>query len=157
MALNITQMVKNLPAMWETQSRSLGGEDPLEKGKATHSSILACRILVAKSWTRLSDSHFTSNGKRQLLGKCLWTFTQWGQSNGEHFWLARLVGLYKKTKRRDLPGGPEVENPPCNAADLSLIPGRGTRILPAVEKKPSYLGNCWDHVQQLKPDTVKNK
>ena len=60
MALNITQMVKNLPAMWETQSRSLGGEDPLEKGKATHSSILACRILVAKSWTRLSDSHFTS-------------------------------------------------------------------------------------------------
>ena len=35
MALNITQLVKNLPAMWETQIRSLGGEDPLEKGKAT--------------------------------------------------------------------------------------------------------------------------
>ena len=34
-------MVKNLPATCETQFRSLGGEDPLEKGMATHSSILA--------------------------------------------------------------------------------------------------------------------
>ena len=37
-------MVKNLPAMWETWVRSLGWEDPLEKGMATHSSILAWRI-----------------------------------------------------------------------------------------------------------------
>jgi len=37
-------MVKNLPAMLETQIRSLGREDPLEKGMATHSSILAGRI-----------------------------------------------------------------------------------------------------------------
>ena len=36
--------IKNLPAMWETWIRSLGWEDPLEKGKATHSSILAWRI-----------------------------------------------------------------------------------------------------------------
>ena len=34
-------MVENLPATWETQVWSLGPEDPLEKGKATHSSILA--------------------------------------------------------------------------------------------------------------------
>ena len=34
-------VVKNLPAMWETLVQSLGWEDPLEKGKATHSSILA--------------------------------------------------------------------------------------------------------------------
>ena len=40
----MVQLVKNLPAMWETQSRSLGWEDPLEKGKATHSSVLAWRI-----------------------------------------------------------------------------------------------------------------
>ena len=40
----MAQLVKNLPAMWETQVQSLGWEDPLEKGKATHSSILACRI-----------------------------------------------------------------------------------------------------------------
>ena len=37
-------MVKNLPAMQETQVRSLGREDPLEEGMATHSSSLACRI-----------------------------------------------------------------------------------------------------------------
>ena len=44
----VAQMVKNLPAMWETQVRSLGQEDPLEKGMATHSSILAWRI----PWTQ---------------------------------------------------------------------------------------------------------
>ena len=40
----VTQLVKNLPAMWETWLQSLGWEDPLEKGKATHSSILTWRI-----------------------------------------------------------------------------------------------------------------
>ena len=37
----VAQMVKNLPAMWETQVPSLGWEDPLEKGMATHSSRMA--------------------------------------------------------------------------------------------------------------------
>ena len=40
----MAQMVKNLPAMWETWIQSLGWEDPLKKGKATPSSILAWRI-----------------------------------------------------------------------------------------------------------------
>ena len=40
----VAQLVKNLPAMQETWVRSLGWEDPLEKGKAAHSSILAWRI-----------------------------------------------------------------------------------------------------------------
>ena len=40
----VAQLVKNPPAMWETWVVSLGWEDPLEKGKATHSSILAWRI-----------------------------------------------------------------------------------------------------------------
>ena len=40
----MAQMVKNLPAMQETQVQSLGWEDTLEKGMATHSSILAWRI-----------------------------------------------------------------------------------------------------------------
>ena len=43
----VAQLVKNLIAMWETSVRSLGWEDSLEKGKATHSSILAWRI----TWT----------------------------------------------------------------------------------------------------------
>ena len=37
-------MVKDLPAMWETRVQSLGSEDPLEKGMATHTSILAWKI-----------------------------------------------------------------------------------------------------------------
>ena len=40
----VAQLVKNPPAMRQTWVRSLGWEDPLEKGKATHSSILAWRI-----------------------------------------------------------------------------------------------------------------
>ena len=64
-------VVKNLPAMQETWIPSLGWEDPLEEGMATHSSILAWRIPrdrgawwatvhgVAKSWTRLSLSTHT--------------------------------------------------------------------------------------------------
>ena len=52
----VAQLVKNPPAMWETWVRSLGWEDPLEKGKATHSSILEnsmdCIVHgVTKSWT----------------------------------------------------------------------------------------------------------
>ena len=41
----VAQMVKNLPAMQETRVRILGQEDPLEKRMATHSSVLAWRIL----------------------------------------------------------------------------------------------------------------
>ena len=67
------QMVKHSPAMQETWVQSLHWEDPLEKGMATHSSILAWRIPwleepdrqatvhgVTKSQTGLSDFHFTS-------------------------------------------------------------------------------------------------
>ena len=43
----VVQLVKNLPAVQETQVQSLGWEDPLEKEMATHSSILAWKI----SWT----------------------------------------------------------------------------------------------------------
>ena len=62
----MAQTVKNLPAMWETWVQSLSWENPLEEDMATHSSILAWRILmdggawwatvrgVAKSQTRLS-------------------------------------------------------------------------------------------------------
>ena len=55
----MAQLVKNLPAMQGTPVRSLGWEDTLEKGKATHSSILACIVHgVAKSWMRLSNFYF---------------------------------------------------------------------------------------------------
>ena len=67
----VAHMMKNLLAMWETWVRSLGWEEPLEKGMATHSSILAWRIPmdrgawratvngVAKSQTQLGNFHFS--------------------------------------------------------------------------------------------------
>ena len=55
----MAQLVKNPRAMQETWVRSLDWDNPLEKGKATHSIILACRVHgVTKCWTRLSDFHF---------------------------------------------------------------------------------------------------
>ena len=63
----VVQMVKNLPAIQETWVQSLGWEDPLGEGMATHSSILAWKIPmdrgawwatvhgVKKSWTQMSD------------------------------------------------------------------------------------------------------
>ena len=53
----MAQMVKNPPAMQETQIRYLGREDPLEKGKATHSSVRAWRV----TWTE-------EPGRRQPMG-----------------------------------------------------------------------------------------
>ena len=54
-------MVKNLPAMWETWVRTPGGEEPLEKGMATHSSILVWKI----PWTEESD-RLQSMGHKNL-------------------------------------------------------------------------------------------
>ena len=54
-AFLVTQMVKNLPAMQETQVWSLGQEDPLEKGIFTHSSILAWRIPRTEEPVRLQS------------------------------------------------------------------------------------------------------
>ena len=53
----MVQLVKNSPAMWETWIQSLGLENPLEKGKATHSSILAWRI----PWTDSPWGHKESD------------------------------------------------------------------------------------------------
>jgi len=57
----VAQTVKNLPAMQETQIWSLGQEDPLEKGIATHSSILAWRI----SWTE-EPGRLQSTGSQRV-------------------------------------------------------------------------------------------
>ena len=73
MGFPVAQLVKNLLAMQETPVRFLGEGDPLEEGRATHSSILAWRIpmdrgawqaavlSVEKSWTGLSDAHTLGN------------------------------------------------------------------------------------------------
>ena len=51
----VAQMVKCLPTMWETQVRSLGWEDPLEKEMATHSSTLAWKIPRTEESGRLQS------------------------------------------------------------------------------------------------------
>ena len=61
----VTQMVKNLPAMQETWVRSLGWEDPLEEGIATHSSILAWRIPMERgAWQ--ATVHGVTKSQMQL-------------------------------------------------------------------------------------------
>ena len=58
----MAQTLKNLPAMQETQVQSLGLEDPLDNGMATHSSILAWRI----PWTEKPDSYGVEESWTQL-------------------------------------------------------------------------------------------
>ena len=88
-AFLVVQLVKYLPAMQETWVQSLGWKDTLEKGKATHFSILTWRIPwtshgVAKSETRLSDFHMTRGILALQPGIKLvspamevWCFTHW--------------------------------------------------------------------------------
>ena len=78
----VAQMVKNLPAMLETWARSLGWENPLEEGMATHSSILAWRTpwteepgglqsMGSQSQTRLRDrahTHTLISHRAYVLG-----------------------------------------------------------------------------------------
>ena len=76
MAPLVAQMVKYLPAMWETQVQSLGWEDPLEKEMAIHSSILAWRV----PWTE-EPSGVQSMGL-QRVGHDSVTFTHSGLYQG---------------------------------------------------------------------------
>ena len=59
----VVQTGKNLPAMWETQVQSLGQGDPLEKGMATHSSILAWRIPWIEEPGRLQSMSLQTDTK----------------------------------------------------------------------------------------------
>ena len=57
----VAQMVKNLPAVQETRVQSLGREDPLEKGMATHSSILPWRMMGYSPWGRKASDTTVTN------------------------------------------------------------------------------------------------
>ena len=60
-------MVKNPPAMWETWVQSLGQKDPLKEGMATHSSILAQRILVDRGAWQATVHGVTKSGTTEQL------------------------------------------------------------------------------------------
>ena len=89
----VTQTVKNPPAMWETWVRSLGWEDPLEKGMATHSSILAGRI----PWTEEPGRPQSMGLQRVGHNWATFTFTWcWGWCSNT---LATLCGELTHWKR----------------------------------------------------------
>ena len=99
----VAQLVKNLPAMWETWVLFLGWKDFLEKWKATHSSILAWRIPwttvhgVTKSWTRLSNFH--AGIQDRYRASELQPAETWNHScpcpnyEGVELWLMCLIGF----------------------------------------------------------------
>ena len=74
----VVQMVKNLPAMWKTWVRSLGWEDPLEKGMATHSSILAWRIPVDRGAWRVRQRMESERVRHNWVTKYS-TVTSWNK------------------------------------------------------------------------------
>ena len=69
----VAQTLKN--PMQETQVRSLGWEDPPEKGMATHSCILACRILWTRPLLSLDDTNFS--GRNSLCKTSIWYSNYW--------------------------------------------------------------------------------
>ena len=73
----VAQMVKNLPAVWETSVRFMGWEDPLEKGMATLSSILSGK----------------SHGQRGLAG-----YSPWGHKESDMTELLTLLHLFLETQ-----------------------------------------------------------
>ena len=85
----IVQLVKNLPAMQETLFWSLGGEDPLEDGMATHSSILAWRILWTEGpggyspWGhKESDRTEPLTLQQHLVSRIHWPVVWWAEALG---------------------------------------------------------------------------
>ena len=94
----VAQMIKNLPAILETQVQSLGWEDPLEKGMATHSSILGWRI----PWTE-------EPGRLQSMGS---------QRVG-HDWATNTFAFTKKSSLSTEEGPPSH---PSSLASLQYLP-----------------------------------
>ena len=128
LACLVAQMVKNLPAMKATQVWSLGLEDPLEKGMATHSSILTWRSpwteepgglqcmkpqRIRHNWvTKYRQSYNDKSYDKLTLLKCL-IIKEWG----------------------DFLVSPVVKTLPSSAEGVGSIPGWGAKITHASQSK----------------------
>ena len=114
----LVQLVKNLPAMWEIWVRSLDWEDTLERGKATHSSILAWRIpwMMLESTIRKQKINF-----RNKPGELKWSES--------HSVVSSSLGLYKLYSPWNSPGQ--------NTGVGSLSPLQG--IFPTQGSNPGIL------------------
>ena len=131
----VAQMVKNLPAVWKTQVRSLGQEDPLEKGMATHCSILAWRIPWAEEpgWLQSMESQsvghdWVTNTYLDIFLVCLPLGSSSSFKNVREKWVSgtSLVVQWLRLCA-------------SNAWGLGSIPGWGTR----------------SSMEQLRPGTAK--
>ena len=91
----MAQLVKNLPAVWEAWVRSLGWEDPLEKGKATHSSILAWRILwtVYSMWLQRVGHDWVTFSHSFTYIKCLHTITILSKTSNSTYSLLKSLWI----------------------------------------------------------------
>ena len=131
----VAQVVKNLPAMQKAWAQSLSWEDPLEKGMATHFSILAWRIpwteetgglqsmglqRVRHNWaTKCAVGDFSGSplGKPLCFKSRECRFDPWvGKILQRSNWLPTLVFL-------GIPGGSEGKESTCSVGDLGSIPG----------------------------------
>ena len=99
----VAQMVKNLPAMWETQVWSLGWEDPPEEGMATHSSILAWRIPRREEPGGLSIVHGVAkrHDRTTKHGIAHYTCTHLYINYTNYLHIYVKVGRYNKVERKD--------------------------------------------------------
>ena len=95
----VAQMVKNLPATQETWVQSLGWEDPLEKGMATHSSILAWKI----PWTEASGG-LQSMGLQESVMIEILTYTDTLEAFANNW---KLTLLWNRTVLQPLPQSPD--------------------------------------------------
>ena len=91
----VTQLVKNPPAMWETWVWSLGWEDPLEKGMATHSSILARRIPWTEVPGGLQSMRVTKSQAQLLLTHSSVLSPAWVRALCSRVWTTPLMS-YKR-------------------------------------------------------------
>ena len=102
-AFLVTQMVKNLHAMWETWVWSLSWKDPLEKEMATHSSILPGEFQGQRSLAgycpcgrKESDRKYFQGPLEKLCGRILYWFLMKINLQALLFWIQRHLGIPQK-------------------------------------------------------------
>ena len=147
----VAQLVKNPLAMWETWVRSLGWEDPLEKRRATHSSILAWRIPWTKDRTWLSDFHFSlsqtlwDRGEVLISKKDRWTFSTLTKTQ----FVKQEIGLEYRIITWKIRRGPSTQHqisdwtvtvPGCTELTPRATTLPRSRVTPKESQKKEVLG-----------------
>jgi len=137
----VAQMIKNLSATWETWVWSLGWEDPLEKGMATHSSILAWRI----PWTE-EPGGLQSMGSQRAGHD--WSDLVRSTHNFEFFMSHLKNSILRKANARTSLAVQWLRLHASTAGSTNLILGWGIKILqPEKEKEKQMLTSVLRYTQ----------